>query len=69
MGSDGLLKLNGALEEAAQTLDQYYLTGRYPDGLPAGAPFEAFGASHARAALAHTRKIFAVVKKERLRHR
>ena len=58
-----LLKLDGELRAAAQTLDQYYVSGRYPDGLPAGAPFEMFNASHAQAALDQAKKIFAAVKK------
>jgi HEPN domain-containing protein len=36
------LKLNGPLAEAARILDKYYLTARYPDSLPGGAPHEAF---------------------------
>ncbi len=56
------LKMNGALKEAAQTLDRYYIAGRYPDGLPAGAPFEMFSATHAKEALAHARKIYAAAK-------
>lgn len=58
------LKLDGELREAAQTLDQYYVSGRYPDGLPAGAPFEMFNASHAKAALDQAKKIFAAAKED-----
>lgn len=58
-----MLKMNGELKEAAQTLDQYYVSGRYPDGLPAGAPFEMFSASHAKEALEQARRIFAAAKK------
>jgi HEPN domain-containing protein len=56
------LKMNGALKVAAQTLDQYYVAGRYPDGLPAGAPFEMFSASHAKEALEAARKLFRAAK-------
>jgi len=41
----------GELMEAAGTLDQYYVPTRYPNGLPGGVPFEAFGERQARAAL------------------
>lgn len=54
--------MNGALKEAAQTLDRYYIAGRYPDGLPAGPPFEMFSATHAKEALAHAKKIYAAAK-------
>jgi HEPN domain-containing protein len=57
-----MLKIDGTLKEAAQTLDQYYVSGRYPDGLPAGAPFEMFNASHAKTALDAAKKIFAAAK-------
>ena len=56
------LRINGELKEAAQTLDQYYVSGRYPDGLPAGAPFEMFNASHAKGALSAAQKIYAAAK-------
>lgn len=39
------------LREAAGTLDQYYVPTRYPNGLPGGVPFEAFGETQARAAI------------------
>ena len=59
------LEMNGGLKEAAQTLDRYYIAGRYPDALPAGAPFEMFSATHARDALAQAKKIYAAAKKAR----
>lgn len=40
-----------ALREPAGVLDQYYVPTRYPNGLPGGVPFEAFGAAQASAAL------------------
>jgi len=36
------LRIDGRLEEAGQRLDQYYITTRYPDAQPAGAPFRFF---------------------------
>lgn len=39
------------LREQAGLLDQYYVATRYPNGLPGGVPFEAFGERQAREAL------------------
>jgi hypothetical protein len=39
------------------------IAGRYPDGLPAGAPFEMFSAAHAKEALEQAKKIFVAAKK------
>jgi HEPN domain-containing protein len=39
------------LREMAGLLDQYYVATRYPNGLPGGVPFEAFGRSQAEQAL------------------
>lgn len=45
------LRINGELKQSAGILDQYYLSGRYPDALPAGAPFEAFSEQQAEEAI------------------
>jgi len=45
------LKINGELAEAARILDQYYMTTRYPDALPGGAPCDMFVRSQAEDAL------------------
>lgn len=45
------LGLNGDVAEAARILDIYYISARYPDGLPEGSPFESFGESQAVEAL------------------
>lgn len=37
--------------EQAGLLDQYYVATRYPNGLPGGVPFEAFGERQAREAI------------------
>lgn len=37
--------------ESAGALDQFYVATRYPNGLPGGVPFEAFGAGQARQAI------------------
>lgn len=39
------------LRELAGVLDQYYVPTRYPNGLPGGVPFEAFGQVQAAAAV------------------
>ncbi len=45
------LRINGKLLTAAGVLDRYYLSGRYPDALPGGAPFEVFAKPQAQEAL------------------
>lgn len=46
------LKINGTLEEAARTLDVYYISARYPDALPDHvAPVVTFGENQAREAI------------------
>jgi HEPN domain-containing protein len=50
------LQINGPLIEAARVLDKYYLTARYPDSLPGGAPHEAFVEREAREAVAYAEK-------------
>jgi HEPN domain-containing protein len=36
------LNFNGEVEDSGKTLDMHYVTSRYPDALPLGAPFEIF---------------------------
>ena len=36
------LSINGEVERIAGQLDQYYISSRYPDALPSGAPFDGF---------------------------
>ncbi|MDX1385693.1 MAG: HEPN domain-containing protein [Thermoanaerobaculia bacterium] len=43
--------LDSELRELAGILDQYYVPTRYPNGLPGGVPFEAFGRGQARDAI------------------
>ncbi len=45
------MKINGELADAARILDQYYMTTRYPDALPGGAPCDMFVRSQAEEAL------------------
>lgn len=42
---------NGPLERTAKELDFYYISGRYPDAFPGGAPFELFNSEQAAKAL------------------
>ena len=58
------LGLNGEIEKAAAVLDQYYITARYPDGLPEGAPFQAFTLEQATLALELAQMIVIRVRKK-----
>lgn len=46
-----ILRINGALLKAASYLDQYYVTGRYPNALPGGVPFASFHVDQAKNAV------------------
>ena len=46
------LEIDGNLKKIAQRLDQYYISTRYPDAFPSGAPFQFFTEEQAREALA-----------------
>ena len=43
--------INGEVENAGKNLDIYYISSRYPDALPGGAPFELFTERQAKEAL------------------
>jgi len=58
---------NGELEKHARELDLYYITARYPDAFPAGAPFEIISDEQAERALQGARTILALIR-ERLPH-
>lgn len=51
------LKINGEVQEAGRVLDLYYISARYPDALPEGAPFQAFSEQQARLAVAQAERI------------
>jgi HEPN domain-containing protein len=53
----------GRLREQAGQLDQYYVATRYPNGLPGGVPFEAFGERQAREAVEAARAFVAIAKR------
>lgn len=46
-----VLSVNHKLLAASKVLDRYYLTARYPDALPDGAPFETFSKNEAEEAV------------------
>lgn len=58
------LGFNGKVQEAAKILDQYYISARYPDALPSGAPHEFFTLPQAQEALRLTQIIFDQVTSE-----
>jgi HEPN domain-containing protein len=55
------LREDGDLERHARELDLYYVSGRYPDAFPAGAPFEVLGPEQARRALSAAEEVVRVV--------
>lgn len=54
---------NGELEKLAKELDLYYISGRYPDAFPAGAPFEMFTPDQAERALKSAERIYRIISK------
>lgn len=58
---------NGELEKHARELDMFYLSGRYPDAFPGGAPFEIITEEQAERALYAATSITAMVK-EKIEH-
>ena len=58
-------EINGEVARAAGVLDQYYLSGRYPDALPGGAPFRVFSKEQAQGALDFAQLIIEAVRAER----
>lgn len=58
------LKINSEIENCAMRLDQYYISARYPDAFPAGAPFEFFTQNQAEEALGFAETIIRTVKKD-----
>lgn len=45
------LNINGEIENAGKLLDLYYISARYPDALPGGAPFEVISKAQAESAI------------------
>jgi HEPN domain-containing protein len=52
---------NGLLEKHARELDLFYISARYPDAFPAGAPFEIITGDQAERALAAAADILRIV--------
>lgn len=52
---------NGSLEKNAKELDLYYISARYPDALPAGAPYEILSKAQAKRALVSAKEIYAII--------
>lgn len=52
---------NGELEQYARELDLYYISDRYPDAFPGGAPFEMITQEQAERALAAANGIYAII--------
>lgn len=61
------LKENGILEKNARELDIYYISARYPDALPSGAPYEIITEEQASRALQAAREMITIIAK-RLEH-
>lgn len=57
------LKENGPLEKNARELDLYYISARYPDALPGGAPYEVITKDQAEKALKAAQEICTVIEK------
>jgi HEPN domain-containing protein len=55
------LRENGILENYARELDIYYISARYPDALPSGAPFEVITKGQASRALQAAKEIYAII--------
>jgi HEPN domain-containing protein len=55
------LKLDGEIESIAKRLDQYYISSRYPDAFPSGAPFDFFTRDQAEEALRFARRMVEIV--------
>lgn len=53
---------NGELEQCARELDIYYISARYPDALPAGAPFELISREQAQRALHSAKTIINIIR-------
>ena len=47
----------GRFRESAKILDKYYIPTRYPNGLDAGAPADAYTAAEARQAIEYANEI------------
>ena len=51
------IEIDGEIERMGKRLDLYYISSRYPDAFPSGAPFEFFTEDQATEAVAFARAI------------
>ena len=56
------LEENGPLEKNARELDLYYISARYPDAFPSGAPYEMISREQAQQALNSAQEIFNIIR-------
>lgn len=56
------LRVDGEIEKIAKRLDLYYISARYPDAFPAGAPFEFFTLDQAREAVGFARRVVEIMR-------
>ena len=59
---------NGDLERMAKRLDLYYISARYPDAFPSGAPYEYFTSDQAHEAFAFAEQIIHLVQSKMADH-
>lgn len=52
------------LSSQAKRLDKFYITARYPDGLPSGTPHEYFEAEEAQEAIEAAMRVLSLVEKK-----
>lgn len=57
------LEINGEVEAIAKRLDLYYISARYPDAFPSGAPFEYFTEDQAREAVDFAGRLVSIVRR------
>lgn len=57
------LEINGDIANMAKRLDLYYISARYPDAFPSGAPFEYFTPDQAEEAVFFAEKLVVDVRK------
>ncbi len=52
-----MLDINGDIESMGKRLNQYYISTRYPDAVPSGAPYEYYSHDQAEEAIGFASKI------------
>ncbi len=57
------LRIDGEIETIAKRLDQFYISSRYPDAFPSGAPFEYFTEEQAQEALHMAQRLLVLIEK------